>query len=307
MGRGWSKTVFSSVDNVSLEIRRGETLGLVGESGSGKSTLGRCLLKLIDWDSGDVQYQGLSLKTLRGRDLRRIRPKIQMIFQDPMACLNPRLSVRAMLEEPIMVHRLATTYRECRQRVESLADLVGLRPDQLDRYPHEFSGGQRQRIGIARAVACQPDFIVCDEPVSSLDVSIQAQILNLLKDVQTRLGITYLFISHDLRVVQYMSHQIAVMYLGKIVETAKSTDFFASPQHPYSQMLLRSVPDVDRKTEWGDGNFGEPPELSRLPRGCSFHPRCAIAQPRCLIEVPRLEPSTTEPNSHASCFFPGRR
>jgi oligopeptide transport system ATP-binding protein len=272
-----------AVDNVSFDIRRGETLGLVGESGCGKSTTGRTILQLYRATSGKVFYGDTDLTELKGEGLRRMRRNMQMIFQDPYASLNPRLTVGSIIAEPLEVHGIGDG-RERRQRVEELLRLVGLSPFFVNRYPHEFSGGQRQRIGVARALALQPEFIVCDEPISALDVSIQAQVVNLLGDLQTQFGLTYLFIAHDLSMVKHISDRTAVMYLGKVVELATRDELYTHPLHPYTQALLSAVPIPDPVKESKRQRIileGDVPSPVNPPRGCRFHPRCPLAVDVC--------------------------
>ncbi len=281
--------VLHAVDNVSLQIAQGEILGLVGESGSGKTTLGRCLLRLIQPSAGQVLYQGQDILTLPSPRMQSIRRKMQLIFQDPYSSLNPRMTVRQTLGEVLTVHRLYAP-AQVDARIEELLHMVGLPVHAMQRYPRHFSGGQRQRIGIARALAVEPEFIVADEPVSAVDVSIQAQVLNLLKDLKEQLGLTMLFIAHDLSVVQYISTRVAVMYLGKIVEIAPRKRLFAHPRHPYTQGLLLAAPQPDpqhRSTRVAIE--GEPPSPLHPPPGCRFHTRCSLASERCRLEEPSLQ------------------
>jgi oligopeptide/dipeptide ABC transporter ATP-binding protein len=283
-----SKAELRAVDGVDLEIGQKETLGIVGESGSGKSTLGRLLLRLLEPTGGTVKFEGADLATLPRRELRSLRKHMQIIFQDPYASLNPRMRIGNIVGEGIVVHGLARG-DEVRSQVTSLLERVGLSKDVYDRYPHEFSGGQRQRVGIARALAVRPRFIVADEPVSALDVSIQAQILNLIMELQAELDLSFAFISHDLRVVKHVSHRVAVMYLGRIVEIAKANDVYEDSKHPYTQALLSSVPRLDpskRRKRIVLG--GDVPSPISPPTGCHFHPRCPIAESRCKSEVPSL-------------------
>ena len=284
-----------AVTEVDLEIRRGETLGLVGESGCGKSTLGRTILRLYEPSAGQIAFDAIDVTAMPQRELRPLRRRMQMIFQDPYASLNPRMTVGAAIGEPLVIHRLAASAAERAERVAELLARVGLRPDAARRYPHEFSGGQRQRIGIARALACKPEFIVCDEPISALDVSIQAQIVNLLDDLQQAERLTYLFISHDLKIVQHISDRVAVMYLGRIVELADARTLYATPKHPYTQALLSAVPRIDSKTRPGTRRerillAGDVPSPIDPPAGCAFHPRCPVkVKPEaCFRELPRL-------------------
>ena len=278
-----------AVDDVSFELQPGTTLGLVGESGCGKSTLGRSILRLIEPTDGQVHFDGRDVLKARGATLRQLHRRMQFIFQDPFASLNPRLTVGRSVGEPLDVHRVGSRRRR-RERVAELLARVGLRPADATRYPHEFSGGQRQRIGIARALALEPDFIICDEPVSALDVSIQAQVLNLLRELQQDLGLTYLFIAHDLAVVEHVSDRVAVMYLGKLVEITDVADIISSPRHPYTLMLQASVLTPEcTNAPTAHPPRGDPPSPIAPPPGCSFHPRCRFADERCRHESPQLE------------------
>ena len=285
---GKAETFVRAVDGIDLEIHEGETLAIVGESGCGKSTLGRLVLRLIDADRGQVLFDGEDLTHLDHQALRSMRRKAQLIFQDPFASLNPRMTVGDLLSEPLMLHRIVPPAQRA-ARVAQLLQQVGLKPDHAGRYPHEFSGGQRQRIAIARAIAVEPRLIVCDEPVSALDVSIRAQVLNLLADLQKQLKLSYLFISHDLSVVRHIADRVAVMYLGRIVEIGPVTTVFETPRHPYTQALLRAIPQPVIRHRHKNLLEGDVPSPLNPPPGCHFQTRCAFVEPRCKKTRPLLE------------------
>ncbi|MGI3783599.1 MAG: ABC transporter ATP-binding protein [Janthinobacterium lividum] len=304
---GRSTEVVHAVDGVSFELRKGETLGLVGETGCGKSTLARCITRLYSITDGTVNFNGRDISKLEGSALRDVRREVQMIFQDPYGSLNPRRRVGSIISDPFLIHGILDG-AALKRRVQELMELVGLNPEHYNRFPNEFSGGQRQRIGVARALALQPKLIVCDEPVSALDVSIQAQIINLLADLQSELGLTYLFIAHDLSVVQHVSDRVAVMYLGKVAELADVDDLYGHPRHPYSNALLSAVPVADPNTAAKRERvvlIGDVPSPISPPSGCHFHTRCPKAQDLCVREDPALEAKFGDAASHvAACHFP---
>ena len=297
--------VVSSVAGVDLEIYRGETLALVGESGCGKSTLGRLLMRLIEPTAGKVIFDGVDLNSVSPARMRALRQRMQIIFQDPFSSLDPRMTVGQIIEEPLKIHRLCPDKKEREARVRALMKRIGIRPEYYDRYPHQFSGGQRQRVGIARALALKPELVVCDEPVSALDVSIQAQILNLLQDLQQEFHLTYLFISHDLSVVRYISDRVCVMFLGRICEIGDAEEVYSHPRHPYTKFLMDSVPlpDPDKRKEDKDLLTGEVPSPIAPPSGCRFHTRCPYAQDICAQEPPPAFPDLGG-GHRCACHFP---
>ncbi len=295
-----------AVDGVSFNIAAGETLGLVGESGCGKSTLGRAIMRLVEPTAGQVFLDGEDITRMKGSSLRARRRKFQMIFQDPFGSLNPRMTVEQIVGEALDIHRLTDSKSARQKRISELLKDVGLDPVYAQRYPHEFSGGQRQRIGIARALAVEPELIICDEPVSALDVSVQAQIINLLRDLQQQRGIAYLFVAHDLAVVEHISRRVMVMYLGKIVETADAKAIIREPQHPYTQALISAIPEVDPDSKRQRVVLpGDVPSPIHPPGGCPFHPRCPIAEDRCKTEVPAFR--DVSHGHFAACHYAGRK
>jgi oligopeptide transport system ATP-binding protein len=292
-----------ALDGVSFDVPKGSTLGIVGESGCGKSTLGKAIIRLHEPTSGEIHFNGKLYNDLKGQDLRRARQDIQMIFQDPFASLDPRMTVGAILEEPLKIHNIGTK-EERQEKVKFLIETVGLKVTHLNRYPHEFSGGQRQRISIARCLALNPEVIIADEPVSALDVSIQAQVLNLLKDLQARFNLTYIFISHDLSVVEHLCDRIAVMYLGKIVEYTTKEKLFKDPKHPYTQALIKAIPIPGRgKTRKGKILTGDVPSPINPPKGCHFHPRCEHATDQCKVAYPEFKPAHGDKDHLTSCYL----
>ena len=296
-----SKRAIVAVDNVSLKLEKGKTLGIVGESGSGKSTLGRLMLRLIEPTAGEINFDDVNLLKLKNTELRKMRSKMQMIFQDPMSSLNPRMSIRQLVSEPLEIHKNLKA-SEQNAAVEEIITKVGLEKSALDKYPHEFSGGQRQRISIARAVINNPSLIVADEPVSALDVSIQSQILNLLMDLRNDLNLSFVFISHDLSVVRHIADEVAVMYLGNIVEIASADQLFSNPQHPYTQALISAIPQVEKEKRVNRIILkGDIPNPADAPSGCYFHPRCPIAIDKCSSVAPTLK--ITGANHLTSCHL----
>ena len=304
-----SSGIIKAIDDISFSIKEGETFGLVGESGCGKSTTARVILRLIQRSSGSVIYDGEDLFGLNNKQMFKLRKNIQIIFQDPYASLSPRMTIGDIVSEPLEIHKIGNRSKRIK-RVKELLDVVGLNPEHLNRYPHEFSGGQRQRIGIARALALTPRLLLCDEPVSALDVSVQAQILNLLADLQKEFNLTYLFIAHDLSVVKHVSDKVGVMYLGKLVEIADSVDLYSKPLHPYTMGLLSAVPIPDPELERQRKRIvleGDVPSPLNPPSGCTFHPRCPIAKDICSKEIPPLKNYDTNGRDHyTACFFAGQ-
>ena len=300
---GRQQQVVHAVEQVSFQIAKGETLGLVGESGSGKTTVGRAVLRRLSPTAGTVRFRGADITHVRGEELRALRQHMQLVFQDPYASLNPRMTVLELVAEPLLVHGKVKKISEAREQVGALLDQCGLPSDTMDRYPHAFSGGQRQRVGIARALALRPDFVVADEPVSALDVSVRAQVVNLLQDLQRDLGLTYLFIAHDLSVVRHISQRIAILYSGKLVELAPADRVYEAPQHPYTEALLSSVPIPDPPLQKARRRIvltGEIPNPIDPPPGCRFQTRCPLVEQRCRVEEPPLEEK--QPGHFAACW-----
>ncbi|MFI6055695.1 ABC transporter ATP-binding protein [Streptomyces violascens] len=305
-GRGSRSATVRAVDGVSFDVAAGETLGLVGESGCGKSTTGRMIVRLLEPTSGTIAYEGRDISRLNRRELRPVRKDLQMVFQDPHSSLNPRQTVARIISDPLLAH--GSSESAARARAVELMDLVGLIPEHMDRYPHEFSGGQAQRIGIARALALDPRLVVADEPVSALDVSVQAQIVNLMERLQKELGLAYLFIAHDLSVVKRVCDRVAVMYLGRVVEIGAKERVYAAPAHPYTQALLSAVPLPDPAAERARERItllGDPPSPASPPPGCAFHPRCARAAAICRVEAPVLRGVAPGEGREVACHFPG--
>lgn len=300
---GKNKATVHAVTDVNLNVYEGETLGVVGESGCGKSTLGRLMLRLLDATRGEVFFDGTELNTLKEEELRHMRKQMQMVFQDPFASLNPRLKIKEIIAEPMITHNMYSGKGEMEDRIADLLKKTGIRPEFMNRYPHQFSGGQRQRVSIARALALNPRLVICDEPVSALDVSIQSQILNLLGDLQAEMNLTYVFISHDLSVVRYLSDRVCVMFLGKVCELGITRDIYARPLHPYTQFLLEAVPipDPERKKEAKNMLSGEIPSPVNPPSGCYFRTRCPYATERCAQETPVLR--EVEPDRFVACHL----
>lgn len=298
------KTVIKAVDDVSLSLYQGETLAIVGESGCGKSTTAKSIIRITEPTEGSITLDGKDFVRLSGKELKAARQKIKMIFQDPYSALNPRMTVRDIIAEPIDISGSYKTQAEREEKVLEACDMVGLNRDYLDRYPHEFSGGQRQRIGIARAIIEKPDVILCDEPVSALDVSIQAKVINLLKELQDKLGVSYIFISHDLSVVRHVADRVMVMYLGHVVEEGSRDDIFNSPKHPYTRILLDSIPSIGKEMPEDEQQLiaGDLPSPENPPSGCCFHTRCPYCKEQCRNEVPTLTEAPGQPGHRAACF-----